>query len=206
MTVLIDTHEPKEIETYLAQIGVPIERKSLEVGDYVISDWILERKTVQDLFGSVYHGEPGKLWRQLEALSATDRKAVIIEGIAPLRSDTEAFNSFWGIYLGISLGWKTPVIRTNSVYETARVIKEIYRKLNSPKPFLRPLKRVGLSKEEIRSDVLCCVPGIGRKQASLLLKEKGTLIEILKTPLEELCSIGGVRRRAMENLREIFYG
>ena len=55
-----------------------VELKRLDIGDYVIGDFAIERKTVEDLFGSVFDG---RLWTQLERLKNTyPHTCVIIEG------------------------------------------------------------------------------------------------------------------------------
>lgn len=197
--VIFDVNEPKEVEAYLNQMGIPTIRQKLERGDIIVGKYTIERKTIGDLFSSVILG---RYWKQIEGLSEIPDRAILLEGITPPKEDIYDFNQYWGIYFGTTLGWNVPILPTRSHRESARVLKELYRRQNSPKPFVRPFKRMGVTKEERKSNILCCTRGIGRKQAEILLKEKETVFNIINTSKEELYSIKGVRKSSIDNLFE----
>ena len=52
--IIIDTREKQSlVASYLIEKGAKIEFEKLDIGDYLIQDTIIERKTFQDLLSSV---------------------------------------------------------------------------------------------------------------------------------------------------------
>ena len=54
--LVVDVHEPIRIASALKELGIPVVREALVIGDYKFSDILIERKSVQDLLGSIYSG------------------------------------------------------------------------------------------------------------------------------------------------------
>ena len=53
--IIIDTREKNSlVPTYLIKEGIPYQKEKLEIGDYLISDLIIERKTFNDFLSSFY--------------------------------------------------------------------------------------------------------------------------------------------------------
>lgn len=74
--IQIDFREPQEIQTYLSQFDICYEIKQLPIGDYIIRDWIIERKTWSDFFASY---SSARLYKQLLQLAQQRRSILLIE-------------------------------------------------------------------------------------------------------------------------------
>ncbi|MEM3875675.1 MAG: ERCC4 domain-containing protein, partial [Candidatus Micrarchaeaceae archaeon] len=80
MKIIIDQRERNsDIINCLEKTGIDIERKTLPVGDYVVSNRIcIERKTISDFESSLING---RLFDQIERLKqAYEFPIVLIEG------------------------------------------------------------------------------------------------------------------------------
>ncbi len=209
--VIIDSKEPKDIDALFKRRGVSTERRNLDVGDYIVGDYCFERKTTQDLFNSIYHRNPSaNLWMQIRNLKEAETVGVIIEGLSPIKEayrDNRDYvrdrNAYWGIYRSIILSWGIPIIKTRSKDETVDALVELYKGLNNPKPYVRPVKKRGLTKEERKSDVLCCAKGIGRATAKKLLNEYDTVKNVMETPTDELTKLPRVSKKVIKRLKEL---
>jgi len=200
--IIIDSREPR-IERFFS--NYPKVRRKLEYGDYCIGNIGLERKTTKDLYSSIIDRKnPDKLRLQLKGLSeAYEKKALILEGPFPSRltpDEQYRYKLLWHYILGIIFGWNIPVIFTKDERETGYILKALWERNQSRTPFVRKIKRRGLSLEERKSDILCCIPMMGRMKAKKLLEEKKTIWNILNTPKEELYKIKGVGKKVIDNL------
>ena len=79
VTIVIDQRESREFDDALAEFGAKVERKQLELGDFLCSErLVVERKTRSDFESSIVDG---RLFKQLHNLVASfQRVAVIVEG------------------------------------------------------------------------------------------------------------------------------
>jgi len=208
--MLIDTKEPSNIERFLKKAMVLTKRSKLEYGDYCIGNIGIERKTVQDFYNAIVDRKnPDRLRLQLKGFSESyDKKALILEGLFPARISTYdylRYTKIWNYLLSLVFGWNIPVIRTIDDKETAFVLECLYGRVKDKKPFIRKIKRRGLSLEERKSDILCCIPGLGRRRAELLLSKKPTIWNIITTPKEELYKIKGIGKEVIDNLFKHIY-
>ena len=99
---------------------------------------------------------------------------------------------------------RQPVYETRDETETALLLHFLYRR-SKKKEFLRPVRKRGTSLRERKEDILCCVPGIGRKQARALLAREPVIGKLLSLPREELEKIEGVRKRSIDELLRHFW-
>jgi len=219
MTVVVDIHEPDILPGLLKKNGVPVEVKRLQVGDYLIGNTCLERKTVKDFLTSIMdRNNPDRFGLQLRGLVENyeiGERALLLEGVPPtinvlggskewLEYERRRYKTYWSALLRVALGWKIPPLKTASEKETAFVITELYRQLHAPRPYVRKIKKARLSLRERKEDILTVVPLLGRKQASILLDTYNTILNIINAPREELYSLKGVRKQAIDNLFEHF--
>lgn len=70
---------PSRIPAMLEELGADVEIRPLAAGDYVLElGWVVERKTVRDLHGSVL---AGRFWTQIGKLRREARRpCLLIEG------------------------------------------------------------------------------------------------------------------------------
>jgi len=182
----------------LAERDVIIRLENLEIGDYIIGDYIIERKTILDFISSI---ADGRLYEQLNKLK--DKNSILIlEG-----EEEEVFitpeltpNYIRSLLLKILLDYKVPIIRTKNFIETSNYLyllaKNIYKKATIPQ---------GTKKEdldEIRENILKQIPGIGDTLAKKLLEKFRNLKNIVLAKKVELASIIGEAKA--ERLKKIF--
>ncbi|MGB9674909.1 MAG: ERCC4 domain-containing protein, partial [Nanopusillaceae archaeon] len=77
--ILIDNREKDSgIPNILKDKGIPILFENLEIGDYIIGDIIIERKTSKDFISSIFDG---RIFNQANKITSYTSKAVLlIEG------------------------------------------------------------------------------------------------------------------------------
>ena len=183
----------------LVSRGYFVELKSLDVGDYIVGEWVIERKTVKDFVESI---SDGRLWDQLEKLSKVEKKILIIEGEENmyLLSNLSP-NYIRSIILKILLNYKIPILWSKNYKDTANYLELLSDGKESK---IIKMKKKKKSKEEIYIEILKTIPGIGENLAKKLVEKFGNLYNIIHAPLVELERILGEKRAKL--LKEIFEG
>jgi ERCC4-type nuclease len=104
--IVIDYREKNSlVYSYLIKQGFEVEFKELKIGDYIVKDVIIERKTVSDFISSMINH---RLIKQIEELKQYENKLLIIEGISEqelYKEDNEGVhpNAIRGFLLSILL-------------------------------------------------------------------------------------------------------
>lgn len=189
--VIIDTREKNSLmASELASLGMEIEFKILKVGDYIVNDVVIERKTISDFIGSMLDK---RLSKQLEELQQYEKRLLIIEGFDEkfLYSDEEHEefggvhpNAIRGFLLSILLKYKVPIIYTKNENDTARFILTLSKK--KEKEASLNVSKKSLTKKERMQFILEGFPGIGPKTAKKLLENFKTLKGVLNASVEEI--------------------
>jgi len=169
----------------LVKNGIKVEMKNLLVGDFLIKDTVIERKTISDFISSMINK---RLIRQLEELQQYPNRLLIIEG----DDNKELFqensglnpNATRGFLLSILLKYKVPVIFAKDYEDTAKFLVLLAKKRKNELS-IRARKK-SMSKKEQLQYILEGFPGIGPKTAKKLLKKYKTIKKIISTNLEEL--------------------
>ena len=123
--IIVDYREKNSlVASYLINLGFDVEFKELKIGDYVVKDTIIERKTISDFISSMING---RLLKQLEELKQFENKLLIIEGISKQEIYTDEnsgvnANAIRGFLLSILLKHKIPIIFTKDSEDTAKFI------------------------------------------------------------------------------------
>lgn len=192
--IIIDYREKNSlVASYLIKENFNIEFKELKIGDYVVKDTIIERKTISDFVSSMING---RLLKQLEELKQFENKLLMIEGISKheIYSDDNQkvnANAIRGLLLSIALKHKIPVIFTKDSEDTAKFINVLSRK-KSKEIRLHAGKKTFDKKEQLQF-IIESFPGIGPKKSKELLKKFGSIQNIINTPSEDLKKILGKR-------------
>ncbi len=199
--IIIDYREKNSlVYSYLIRNGFEIEFKELKVGDYIVKDVVIERKTISDFISSMINQ---RLIKQIEELKQYENKLIIIEGISEkeLYTDNKEGinpNAIRGFLLSITLKHKIPIIFSKNSEDTAKFI-EILSKKKEKEINLNAKKKI-LNKKEQLQFIIESFPGVGPKKAKRLLEKFGSIQNIILAPTEELREILGVQS---ENVREI---
>ena len=199
--IIVDYREKNSlVASYLINLGFDVEFKELKIGDYVVKDTIIERKTISDFISSMING---RLLKQLEELKQFENKLLIIEGISKQEIYTDEnsgvnANAIRGFLLSILLKHKIPIIFTKDSEDTAKFIDVLSRK-KAKDVKLNAGKKI-LNKKEQMQFIIEGFPGIGPKSSKELLKKFSSIQNIINAPIEDLKQILGKRA---ENFIEI---
>lgn len=188
LRVIMDDREPETIERLLKRDGLLVERRRIEVADYLIGmDVCIERKTLEDFLRSIYDG---RIFNQIEEMKeCCDTLIVVIENF--FRLDSRVRPSYLGALAYLSLRGVS-VIHLSDHEETAAFLSYLARRVEGDKPSTIPVRRKRRPKafEEAYS-VLLSFPSIGPKSAEKLMIEFGNLREIFNADFPKLRNVIG---------------
>jgi ERCC4-type nuclease len=201
--VFVDYREKNSmVASELIHLGIEVEFLELKVGDYLVNDIAIERKTVSDFISSMINK---RLQRQLDSLQQYENKLLLIEGIEEqeLYSDNSEgmnANAIRGFLLSILLKHKIPIIFTKNAEDTARFINVLARKKDTESSL--NATRKSFNKKEQLQFIVEGFPGIGPKTAKKLLSHFKTMKNIFNASLEELEKVIGKKADIFKLVRE----
>lgn len=189
--VVVDKREgASSVVTKLFDAGANLEHRTLDVGDYIVSDRVLiERKTLSDLEASLLDG---RLWDQIKAMQAYPKPVMILEGEGvPTRIAPEAY---WGTLATVAQDFGVSLLRTLSSAETAQAILSIAKREQNREGRSIAIRHAPAPKDPQEQPVyiLAGFPGIEDKLARRLLQHFGTLRGVLSASLEDLQAVEGI--------------
>ena len=182
--ILID-HREKNSMLVSELIGKKHEIKlvHLEVGDYIVGDIAIERKTLNDFISSMLSK---RLVTQIQNLKQFPQQLLILEGNEKRDINIHP-NAVRGMILSILLDFKVPVIFSKNYQETAEFLILLDKKQNkAPHDISLTAKRIGHTLPEQQQIVLESFPGIGPTTAKALLKEFKTIKKAINAKEKDL--------------------
>ena len=220
MNIKIDTREKSLIETfkeYYSDIQICVEQ--LDIGDILITNdfcnILIERKTICDALASIKDGR----WKNQKQriLDNYDKCLYIIENDDIFNNDRRLSSA----YINTLLRDRIPIIFTNSVSNTAKLIKLIYDKLKeNPSRFVleqttyvntvktKTKKIENIDKKNCFILQLCQIPMINQKIATKIAEEHSSMKDFIKTlegwenPSEYLQAIDSIGAKKAEKIIE----
>ncbi len=199
--IIIDYREKNSlIASILIKNGLKIEFRELKIGDYLVKDTIIERKTIEDFLASMLNK---RLISQLESLKELKNKILLIEGFEEKDIYTErqiSPNAIRGFLISILLKDKVPIIFTKNPEDSAKFIEIIFKK-QEKSISLRENKKTKDLKERVEY-ILEGFPGIGPKTAKKLIENFGSLKKIINAPEEDLKKVLGKKYEGFKKIVE----
>lgn len=188
--IYIDYREKNSlVPSELISLGLKIEFRELKVGDYLVNNIIIERKTIQDFLSSMFNKH---LVKQAQEMQQYEKKLLIIEGFEEqelyLEKDISS-NSIRGFLLSLSLKYNIPIVYSKNSQDTAQFISLIARK-KQVESSLNVTKK-SLNSSEQMQFIIEGFPGIGPKTAKKLLQEFKSLNNIFNAKKEDLQKLIG---------------
>jgi len=204
LRIVIDERERKSgIPDLLRQVGVKVELKNLPVGDYIVApETVVERKTIRDLFSSIFDG---RLFDQCSRLKENfERPIILMEGnVDEIDEFAENPLVFYGAVSSIITDFKIPIIPTPSASHSAKLLISLASRQDAPKgPFLKKIRKSG-NPEKQQLSILCSLPGVGEKTAIRMLKKFGTPAKTLSASYTELSKIEGFGKSRAIKIRKL---
>jgi len=201
--IIIDTREKQSLTAAnLMEKKANIKFETLEIGDYLIKDIIIERKTFSDFAGSIINK---RLQEQLTNLKKYKRHFLLLEGFG---YDYENFpvneNAIRGMLLSVATDFQIPIIYTKDSEDTANFLLILAKKYEKTKVdiAIRHSKNQK-SLDDQKQFILEGFPGIGPTLSKTLIEKYKTLNKIFKVPKEELQKIPKFDENKIDKFKKI---
>ena len=177
-------------------------KKRLALGDYQISNWLIERKTLPDLVISLCDG---RLFSQIARLSACDHNtALLIEGSSrDIASYDITREALIGALCSISINFNMPILRSLSQAESAKVLYFVAKQLHSRETELKLNGRKPKRKKNRQLFILQSLPQVGPKLAQRLLNHFDNIEAVFIASAEELSKIEGIGQEKARKIRDV---
>ena len=170
--ILAELAESKEVELII---------HPLKIGDYLIGDIIIERKTVSDLISSMVSK---RIIEQLKHMKQYPQQLLVIEG--DLENTNFNPNAIKGFILSIITNYQIPVIFTKDYEDTSRHLIILAKQQLKPKTEISLHSRIPKTLKEQKQYILEAFPNIGPAKAKRLLKEFKTIKNTINAKEEDL--------------------
>jgi len=201
--IIMDIHEKNSLVLANLTSEAEIDIQSLEIGDFLIGETIIERKTFSDFISSMLSK---RLIEQLRQMQKYKSKILILEGKDFEELEKRAIklhpNSIRGMILSASLDFNTNVIFTKDSEETAKYLLLLAKKYLKGKIDFTLHSRKPLSEKEQKQYIIEAFPGIGPKNAEALLKEFKSIKNIINANKEDLEKTIGKKAEGIIKLRD----
>ena len=187
---------PKLIE----EEGVPVVRRNLPIGDYVVSDNIvIERKTAWDFAKSLFDG---RLFDQARRMRGEyDTVTFIVEGDpVRLRRYRSMQKQLYAAIVTLLVDYDAKIIYSGNPRESAYIIASIARRLAKTERYAILARKKGRieSVTDWQHYVLQSFPGIGAKTARRITERFRSLREFCNASLSEIASVEGIGEKKAE--------
>ena len=195
LKVIMDERERNgELREGLESRGVEIQQKTIEIGDYVISDRIcVERKTVSDFESSLMSG---RLLDQVRRMKETYQMPIII--VEGNKNDFRlGRNVIIGALVSLYVDNGIEVILSDDALDTASIIASIAKHeqlQENREPTLKGGRRAHTT-AHFQEFVVGNLPGIGPKLARSLLKHFGSIKSIANADVKELMKVEKIGKK-----------
>lgn len=126
--IVVDSREAASgIPEILRKRGFYVQMKPLDVGDYIVSSYAVERKTVRDFINSLYGG---RLFEQAQRISRAYKDyLLIVEGdVRDVLADLRNPRVYWGTLLALAMTFDFKVFFTLDQEQTADLLQVLVTK------------------------------------------------------------------------------
>ncbi|MEA1870267.1 MAG: DEAD/DEAH box helicase [Euryarchaeota archaeon] len=203
----------REIRSGVSQIieaaGVEVVMRTLEIGDYLLSDRVcVERKTTSDFISSLISGRR-ELFGQISDLARTfDKPVLIIEG-GDLYGQRQIHpNAVRGALTAIAIDFGVPILMSKDAEDTALMLAAIARREQQEhgREVVMHGKRSAMMLPQQQEYVVSAISNIGPVVAKNLLKHFGTVAAVMGASREELMAVELVGPKTADRIREVVGG
>jgi len=199
--IIADIHEKNSLVIANLSSEADVEIKNLEIGDYVIGETVIERKTFSDFISSMLSK---RLIEQLIQMQKYESRLLVLEGkdFEELKDTKLNPNAIRGMILSISLDFKTPIVFTKDEEDTSKFLVVLAKKQLKGKTEFTLHSRKPASEKEQKQYIIESFPNIGPKTAEALLKEFKSIKGVINAGEEELKKAIGKKAESIIKLRD----
>lgn len=198
--IISDIHEKDSL--ILAELTEKENNKEIEliiqplkIGDYLIANTIIERKTISDLISSMISK---RIIEQLKQMKQYKQQLLILEG--DLNDSDFNQNAIRGFILSIINNYQIPIIFSKDYKETSNYLVLLAKQQLKPKTEISLHSRIPKTISEQKQYILEAFPNIWPITAKKLLKEFNNLNNIFNAQEQELKEILKNKTSEFKNL------
>ncbi len=193
--LIVDANEPEDIPEKLRGLGVELEVKKIAPGDYVLGPIGIERKSLNDFFGSLVKK---RLFEQVQRLrDAYPQPLVILEGDLAEISTFRHPQSILGALLALETTERVPVLTTADKDQTALLLSVLWKKQDkAAAEYGLRHKPKGLTRDQRQRFLVEGLPSVGETLARNLLLHFGSVRAVFnatEAELKQVAKIGDVK-------------
>ncbi len=202
--VVVDSREHAtavDVVDELKRLGCTVIEKTIEAGDYVVSDTtVIERKKAMDFINSIIDG---RLFDQARRLVENYQNPIILIEGDPWRAASKRkihAHSVAGAMVALNkMGIRLLYSPNGSL--SAYMIFSL-AKVDENKPIKTVTTRKGETIRELQAQLLGSLPGIGGKRAEKILMEFGSPLYALNN-FEAWSRINGISEKTISSVRKV---
>jgi Fanconi anemia group M protein len=207
LTIFVDPRETRSgVARFLEKAGVDLKLRSLEIGDYVVSDRVcIERKRTIDLLDSLINKRRNLLEQIHRMREEYEKPLLIIEGESIYGQRNVHPNVVRAVMASIAVDFSVPILQTRDEADTASLIYAIAKKEQVPtKTEVNPHgKKPSASLKEQQEYLISALPTIGIVTARNLLRRFKTIERMVTASKEELMEVEHVGEKTAEHIRTV---
>ena len=196
-----DREKSNGVVKQLVELGIKIDLKRLDIGDYQPSErCIVELKTVPDFVDSIIDG---RLLEQLKYLVKFDRPVLILEGTEDIYSQRNLHpNAIKGMLSTIAVSYGIPVLQTKNNRETAEILYIIAKREQDPeKKHFSLHSKKPISDRELQEYIVSSLPNVGPAMAKELLHHFRSVRKVINASEEELKIVPNVGDKTAKEIQ-----
>ncbi|PIN86511.1 DEAD/DEAH box helicase [Candidatus Woesearchaeota archaeon CG10_big_fil_rev_8_21_14_0_10_44_13] len=207
LEIYADDREKNGVVKELVELGIKINTRRMETGDYILSSrCAVEYKKVPDFVDSIIDG---RLLQQVKELrQCYDKPLVVVEGDEDIYSMRKIHpNAIRGMLAAITVNYGVPIIQTKTSKETAALLAIIAKRehdegrkgfdMHTSKP---------LSLKEQQEYIISSFPGIGSSLAKPLLRHFKSIKNFVNASEEELQKVEKIGEKKAKELQKVLNG
>ncbi len=181
--IIIDTREKQSlVAAHLTNQNASVNFETLEIGDYLINDICIERKTFSDFVSSMINK---RLHDQLREIKKYPKHFLIIEGLQEIENKNLE-KAAKGMILSTIIDYQVPILFTQDDVDTADLLLRLAKQQSKPKAEFSLRAKTPMTTEQQKQFILEGFEGIGPTTAKKLLEKYKTLKKVFQVSLEEL--------------------
>ncbi|MEM3396505.1 MAG: helicase-related protein [Thermoplasmata archaeon] len=193
LEIVVDRREFRsEIPRALSKMGVHVIFRTLDVGDYLISDEVVvERKTVEDFVNSILDG---RIFEQAKALSDSNaHPLIVVEGKWNGYTRNVSVSAVYGAICALGIDFRIPVVNFETSEETASFLHQLIKRVNngSRLPKIR-FEKKPRSMAELQEYLVAGLPDVSTVISRRLLEHFRTPKKVFNATVDELMEVKGL--------------
>ncbi len=206
--IIIDERERGDYERLLREAGAAVERQTLSVGDFVLSERLAaERKTRADFEASIMDG---RLFEQAARLAgAYPRAIMVVEGErGEGRTERVGRAAVLGAYSALVAELGVSLFFTKTAEATVELLMAMakYEQLNKDRPMRVMAKPKSLTLEQYQRAAVEVLPGVGPKMAKELLIYFGSVANVVAADEKKLQEVPKMGPKKAKMIRRVLDG